>query len=764
MISKIRPQSHHRYTSLPLLGPILDAFTAWSHKRGYTIWTIRHQLTASAWIDRFLRQHGARCLSDLTHNSFEAAWDYFRHHRQHYIGTVRQIERFLDETHRLTPLPPSVITPTKSELDRFENYLRSVRGLTIRTIQNYIEYLQRFLEYIGYDANTKILAELTSREIEKFICICAKRLNRYSLRNVVRYLQGFLKFQYNQGILRRPLHTKIDTPRIYRLEKLPPTLPWEKIKDFLSSIDRASPSGIRDYTMFFVMATYGLRACEIAALTLDDINWRAGILQVSQQKTNNQLILPMTDSACEVLIEYLKKGRLNLPYRELFLRVLAPHGPLKSSAVSSAFNFWVQRSGLDIPYHGPHCLRHSYAVHLLRQGTSSKTICDLLGHRCTKSVSTYLRLAVEDLRSVALPLPQEANVSPLKITVSKYRPNTKTKVIKLSTNPSATSGSFLAEEIQNYLQLKRSLGGDYRNEAGTFHLLDAFLLKHYPLSKDLTAEMFNQWCLTFSHLSPRSRRKYILDVRRFCLHRCRSHPQSFVPNLSDLPVNRQSLVPYIFSVSDIARLLSATKYLRPRGRSPIRAQTFRIAIILLYTTGLRHGELLRLKLGDYNSTEKTLFIRDTKFHKSRIIPLSDSVATELEAFMELRTKNHLPMDITSPLICNKYGGLEAKQYVRNGFADTWRALCTVLKILTRDRRPPRIHDLRHSFAITVLQRWYQAGENVQAKLPLLSTYLGHVSIPSTCYYLPFVEGIRSEASARFQQNFGGAVTTICQNP
>ena len=95
-------------------------------------------------------------------------------------------------------------------------------------------------------------------------------------------------------------------------------------------------------------------------------------------------------------------------HREVFLRVRAPAGPLAPTAVTEAFQGWTRRSGLPIPYQGPHCLRHSLAVHLLRQGTSLKAIGDLLGHRSAESTCVYLRLHVEDLRDVALDLPPEA--------------------------------------------------------------------------------------------------------------------------------------------------------------------------------------------------------------------------------------------------------------------------------------------------------------------------------------------------------------------
>ena len=121
-----------------------------------------------------------------------------------------------------------------------------------------------------------------------------------------------------------------------------------------------------------------------------------------------QIFEVVTDPVGAALLDYLRHARPLLPFRELFLRVRAPAGPLAPTAVTEAFQGWTHRGRLPIPYQGPHCLRHSLAVHLLRKGASLKAIGDLLGHRGAESTCVYLRLHVEDLRDAALDLPSEA--------------------------------------------------------------------------------------------------------------------------------------------------------------------------------------------------------------------------------------------------------------------------------------------------------------------------------------------------------------------
>ncbi|MGO9261349.1 MAG: tyrosine-type recombinase/integrase, partial [Bryobacteraceae bacterium] len=199
---------------------------------------------------------------------------------------------------------------------------------------------------------------------------------------------------------------QIDTPRLYRLEQLPRALPWEAVRTLLRSMDKTTPMGLRDYAMFLLIATYGLRASEVVAISLDDIRWRQGVLRIHQRKTSSPLELPLTNEVLSALVKHLKPTPPPPPYRRIFLRMRAPIGILKPTAVTEAFQALVRKSGLSIPYQGPHCLRHSYAVHLLKSGTPLKTIGDILGHRTAESTSMYLRLATGDLREVPLAVPR----------------------------------------------------------------------------------------------------------------------------------------------------------------------------------------------------------------------------------------------------------------------------------------------------------------------------------------------------------------------
>jgi integrase len=206
--------------------------------------------------------------------------------------------------------------------------------------------------------------------------------------------------------------------------------------------------------------------------------------------------------------------------------------------------------------------------------------------------------------------------------------------------------------------------------------------------------------------------------------------------------------PYIFSEAQIVRLLRVATSLPSHSTSLLRAAVCRIAIVLLYTVGLRRGELVRLVLSDYDATEQTLLVRKSKFHKSRLVALSDSAAREMDRY--LRARRRFPHSADAPLLVSNHRGISA--YSGASFGQTMRTLFRLADIRTPEGRVPRVHDLRHTYAVHTLLRWYRAGTDVQAKLPALSTAMGHVSIASTAYYLSLLQPVAEAASARFARH------------
>ena len=316
-----------------------------------------------------------------------------------------------------------------------------------------------------------------------------------------------------------------------------------------------------------------------------------------------------------------------------------------------------------------------------------------------------------------------------------------------------TFSSVLSDTIRSYLTLKRALGRQYAAEEWVLGHLDRFLAAS---GVDLVAETFAAWCLTLQHLASGTRRARMRIVRNLCLYRRRGEPGCFIPDGRLFPRAHQAIRPHIFTDSQIVELLATARTLARTPNSPVYPENMRLATVVLSTTGLRRGELTRLTVGDYDPPQRTLAIRESKFHKSRLVPLSADTAREIEHLIETRDRRRLPAGAETPLLwhrCPPTGG-----YSGVSFGGAMRALFRRAGVRTATGYLPRTHDFRHAFAVNALLRWYRAGLDVQAKLPFLAAYMGHVSIVSTAYYLQFVEPLAAAASARFADHCGDLIT------
>lgn len=315
--------------------------------------------------------------------------------------------------------------------------------------------------------------------------------------------------------------------------------------------------------------------------------------------------------------------------------------------------------------------------------------------------------------------------------------------------------SSVATAMVQYISLKQALGRCFESQSIILLKLDQFLYKLGTSSADLTEETFRLWCQTMKSVSSNVRLARMHIVRNFCLYRRRTVPACFVPDPTQFPKAHPTAQPYIFSDTEVACLLNHSNFIHGSVRSPLRGAATRLAIVLLYTTGLRRGELLRLTAADYDHSAQTLLIRASKFHKSRLLPLPKDVVMEVEQFLKAHKAVRPPLSVDVPLLWNPYCGGRAYSSIQ--LTKNIHILLNLAGIKKPDGRLPRIHDFRFSFAVNALIRWYRNGSNVQAKLPYLTAYMGHVSVLSTYYYLRFIEPLAALASASFGAHYGALI-------
>jgi len=401
MLRSVFPRAHQKYFSLPLLGPITDGFDDWLSASGFTLGSRTLAINLLLIADKQLRRRGIDEVAKLNHAVLDDCCKALKKRYPYRAGTIHTLERYLVANGLI--VDGRQATQPSSLTGDYTGHLREVRGFASSTVSSHRRTAQCFLQHLA-KAGTA-LKRIQPCHIESYVAQAGKRLSRASLQHDIAALRGFLRFLATDGRAPTGLDRQIDTPRLYRLERLPRALPWETVRTLLQSVDKASPMGLRDYAMFLLIATYGLRASEVVAITLDDIHWRQGILRIHQRKTSSPLELPLTNEVLSALVKHLKRTPPPAPYRRVFLRMRAPMGVLKPTAVTEAFQALVRKSGLSVSYQGPHCMRHAYALRLLKNGTPLKTIGDILGHRTAEATCMYLRLATGDLREVALAVP-----------------------------------------------------------------------------------------------------------------------------------------------------------------------------------------------------------------------------------------------------------------------------------------------------------------------------------------------------------------------
>jgi len=313
--------------------------------------------------------------------------------------------------------PPEAAPATGEELaiqesvTAFDAWMKDLRGLSPSSRRHRRSEMRQLLEWLC-DRN-KSVATVTIDDLDLYVAKRAVAMRRNSTAEMVATLRGVLRYLHEHGPLARDLASLMRGPTIYALEGIPSTIRPEDVQRALAALKQdRSPTGRRDYAIWMLLTTYGLRGGEVKALQLSDIDWRHERLRIRHGKTGAFSELPLLRAPANALLDYLRHGRPATTARTVFLRAQAPYRPLSyGTHLHGVVSRRLAAVGV-VPAgkHGSHALRHARAVSLLRGGVSLKVIGDVLGHRSAQSTAAYLKLATEDLRSVALDLP--AQVAP----------------------------------------------------------------------------------------------------------------------------------------------------------------------------------------------------------------------------------------------------------------------------------------------------------------------------------------------------------------
>jgi len=310
----------------------------------------------------------------------------------------------------------------------------------------------------------------------------------------------------------------------------------------------------------------------------------------------------------------------------------------------------------------------------------------------------------------------------------------------------------IRERATQYLAMRRALG--FKLETFGQRLLSFVGYLEAHDTNVITTEAALTWATTTRRASDEltwSRR--LMVVRIFARHLAVLDPATEIPPTDVLPHYRRRVPPHIYTSAEITALLDAADRLSPPLRArdaPLRALTFRTVISLLAVTGMRTGELCRLDVSDVDFDEGVLTIRETKFGKHRQVPIHPSTGVALRDYLNERDR-YFPTTRTPAVFVSTWGN----RLIRNNLSHVFASLIKTADIsVPATQRRPRLHDLRHSFATTTLLDWYRDGVDVAARLPLLSTYLGHADPESTYWYLTGTPELLTLAADRLDGAFG----------
>jgi site-specific recombinase XerD len=408
-------------------GDVLDEYVAQLQTRGYARNTIRNCLGAVEHFGSWLRSQGLPASAA----SRDRVYSFLHGHlpkcrcASPSPTEIRYVRPALNYLWRLVrgqgqpgaragvllrstsgPAPPDCTEPIATVLDAYRGHLREAHGLADATTRARVYFARKFLER-KFGRGPLRWGALTPGDITAFVTHYAKRWRPSSMGAAVASLRSFLRYLQTRGWCEPVLVAAVPRLPKWRLSQLPRVMSDEQLDAFLAAFDRSTATGRRDYAMALCQADLGLRACEVAAIRLDDIDWRSATLRIPAGKVGRERELPLAVRTGRAIADYLRHGRPTTRDRHVFVRHRALRGtPVNTAVIQTS----MQRAYAQVPgcesWAGTHALRHTAATRLHRRGAKLKEVADLLGHRSLDTTVIYTKVDLPRLSAVALPWPE----------------------------------------------------------------------------------------------------------------------------------------------------------------------------------------------------------------------------------------------------------------------------------------------------------------------------------------------------------------------
>jgi site-specific recombinase XerD len=388
-------------------GPHLDSFVATLRQQGYARSTVRSRLRFLDDLQRWLGQNNLALVA-----LHEAVVLHFLEERRNQgrlwkgdAPTAHHFLRHLREKDAISSPAPAVdLSPLAALRQRYEDYLTKERGLSPVTVVGYWRHIGRFLVERFGDAPL-CLREIVPTDVSAFLLRHARSGSPKVAQMMVAGLRSFFRFLFQHAETDRDLAAAVPTVPQWRLAEVPKYLTPAQVEQVVQACRRDTAAARRDHAIILLLARLGLRASEVIALQLDDIDWRAGVLTV-RGKGGYHDPLPLPADVGEAIATYLRHHRPPCTSRRVFIRTRAPHrGFAHLGSISTIVCRALNRAGLEPKFKGAHVLRHSLATGMLRAGASMGEIGEVLRHRVPNTTEIYAKVDIQGLRLLARPWP-----------------------------------------------------------------------------------------------------------------------------------------------------------------------------------------------------------------------------------------------------------------------------------------------------------------------------------------------------------------------
>jgi site-specific recombinase XerD len=388
------------------LGPYIESYEAEMRGEGYAQHTREVQIRLIADFGCWLAKRGIQA-QNITSELFRPYLRARARHRRPTRNDLSALQRLLELLRRqgvVAVVASPVATPAECLQREFRLYLRQERALAATTQAAYTAFVSEFLTE-RFGAGPVDLSRLCAANITRFVRRRASTIQSKRVQLMTTALRSFLRFARYRGDIEKDLAACIPAVANWKQSTVPRALPPDQVEQVLDSVDRKTTIGRRDYAILLLLARLGLRAGEIKALTLEDLDWQEGLITV-RGKAGRFSQLPLPRDVGAAIADYLQHGRSTASSRCVFLRAKAPAGGFRGQCgIGSIVRHRLERAGIDSPRKGAHQFRHALACQMLKQGASLSEIGELLRHRSPQTTAIYAKVDLDSLAALALSWP-----------------------------------------------------------------------------------------------------------------------------------------------------------------------------------------------------------------------------------------------------------------------------------------------------------------------------------------------------------------------